>query len=171
MKNKILVISASILALILFGYWAFDTLGGNNPVEIEVVDRSPESLVGTTYRGTPQDEKLPQTFQKIEAQKSLNAGTYLHTIYEIEPSGKLDTMIVFVGINKALPVDGFEHKVFEEQQYLLATITGSSWVMPGPKKVQKQLKDFALANNLELSGTFIDKIISKNEVQMIAPIR
>lgn len=171
MKKKILIASISLLVVIGIGYWVFHSLGGNTPVQIELIEKRPESLAGITYRGTPQDEQLRKNFEEVESQKIRNPGSSLHTIYEVEPAGKLDTMIVFVGINKAFPIAGLEHRTFDEQKYLLAKITGSSWVMPGPKKVQQKLREYALENDLELTGTFIDKIISRNEVQMIAPVK
>lgn len=169
---KKLLIGAIILSLLIgFGYWGFDQLGGNNPVRIELVNKSPETLLGKTFIGTPQDEKLAKLFKEILKEKSLRSGTFLHTIYETEPAGKLDTMKVFVGINQLLPEEGFELKTFEEDSYLVAVITGSSWVMPGPKTIKAKLENYAAENNLKLTGIFIDKIIEENEVHVIAPIR
>ncbi len=153
------------------GYWGFDRLGGNNPIEVRKIESSPESLAGRTYSGIPQDEKLAQIFEEMETQKGVHPGTFIHTIYEIEPAGKLDTMIVFVGINQALPLADLEFKKFEEHSYLLAKITGSRWVMPGPGKVKSTLENYAKENGLTLSGVFTDKIISEEEVHVIAPIR
>lgn len=169
---KKLLIGAIILSLLIgFGYWGFDQLGGNNPVMIELVNKSPETLLGKTFIGTPQDEKLANLFKEILNEKTLRSGTFLHTIYETEPAGKLDTMKVFVGINQLLPEEGFELKTFEEDRYLVAKITGSSWVMPGPKTIKAKLENYAAENNLKLTGIFIDKIIEENEVHVIAPIQ
>lgn len=171
MQKKLLIVTVILTVFIGFGYWGFDQLGGNNPVVIELVNKKPESLLGNTFVGIPQDVRLAKIFEETLTQKSLKAGTFLHTIYEIEPAGKLDTMKVFVGINQLLPEEGFELKTFEEDRYLLAIITGSSWVMPGPKTIKAELENYAAENNLTLTGIFIDKIIREDEVHVIAPIR
>ena len=171
MQKKLLIVTVILTVFIGFGYWGFDQLGGNNPVVIELVNKKPESLIGNTFVGIPQDVRLAKIFEETLTQKSLKAGTFLHTIYEIEPAGKLDTMKVFVGINQLLPEEGFELKTFEEDRYLLAIITGSSWVMPGPKTIKAELENYAAENNLTLTGIFIDKIIREDEVHVIAPIR
>lgn len=170
MQKKIFIVTGILGLLVVFGYWGFDRLGGNNPVVIQLVDKKPESLLGRTFVGTPQDPRLAKIFEETLAQKSLKSGTFLHTIYEIEPAGKLDTMKVFVGINQLLPEEGYELKTFNEERYLIAIITGSSWVMPSPKTIKAELENYALKNNLNLSGIFIDKIIQENEVHVIAPI-
>jgi hypothetical protein len=171
MQKKLLIVTVILTVFIGFGYWGFDQLGGNNPVVIELVNKNPESLLGNTFVGIPQDVRLAKIFEETLTQKSLKIGTFLHTIYEIEPAGKLDTMKVFVGINQLLPEEGFELKTFEEDRYLLAIITGSSWVMPGPKTIKAELENYAAENNLTLTGIFIDKIIREDEVHVIAPIR
>ena len=171
MRKKLGFIAIFLSLLVVAGYWGFDRLGGNNPIEVRKIDSSPESLAGRTYSGIPQDEKLAQIFKEMETQKGVHPGTFIHTIYEIEPAGKLDTMIVFVGINQALPLADLEFKKFEERSYLLAKITGSRWVMPGPGTVKSTLGTYAKENGLTLSGVFTDKIISEEEVHVIAPIR
>jgi hypothetical protein len=89
----------------------------------------------------------------------------------VEPAGKLDTMIVFVGINQTLPITDLEFRPFENNGYLLAKIQSNKWVMPSPEAVKEKLTEYASENQLELSGIFIDKIISEKEVQVIAPIK
>ncbi len=126
--------------------------------------------MGKTFTGTPQDKRLGEIFQEMEALKGLNPGSFLHTIYEIEPAGKLDTMKVFVGINKSLPLDGVEQRTFDSPTYLIAKIQANRWVMPSPEKIKRELEDYASENKLILSGIFIDKIISDSEVHVIAPI-
>jgi len=64
-----------------------------------------------------------------------------------------------------------ESKTFSESRYLLATITGHKWVMPSPDTVKEELAKFAREKNLELSGIYIDKIISPEQVQVIAPVQ
>lgn len=171
MRRKLGLVAIFLVLLVVAGYWGFDRLGGNNPISVLKIESSPESLAGRTYSGIPQDEKLALIFEEMETQKGLHPGTFIHTIYEVEPAGKLDTMIVFVGINQALPLADLEFKKFEEQSYLLAKITGSRWVMPGPDTVKSTLENYAKDNGLTLSGIFIDKIISEEEVHVIAPIR
>ncbi len=170
MQKKFLILAVFLVLLLGFGYWGYDQLGGNNPIIIELINEKPENLVGKTFVGIPQDEKLGEIFQEIQTKKSLNAGTFLYTIYEVEPAGKLDTMIVFVGINQLLPEEGYDFKSFEAKRYLVAKISGSSWIMPGPEKVKEKLAAFAAENNLVLNGIFVDKLIQENEVQVIAPI-
>lgn len=157
--------------MISVGFWGFDRLGGNNPITISQINEKPETLTGLTFSGIPQDETLATIFEEIETQKIMHPGTYVHTIYEIEPAGKLDTMIVFVGINQPLPLKDWEFKRFEEKSYLIAKIEGSKWVMPGPDKVKESLKTFARAHDLILTGVFIDKIISNAAIHVIAPIQ
>ncbi|MEN2283604.1 hypothetical protein AAGF08_15785 [Algoriphagus sp. SE2] len=170
MNKKIAIGGLILLVIAIGGYLGFVKLGGNNPIEISLVEKKPDSLVGLLYRGTPQDPELERAFKNVEAQKGLHPGSSMHTIYYIEPAGKLDTMEVFIGIDQKLPIDNFEVLNFDEKRYLQATITGSKWVMPNPTTVQEELKNYAEANNLILSGVFIDKIVSESKVQVIAPI-
>lgn len=169
--KKIWIALAVLLTVLTLGYFVFDRLGGNSPILIELVDKTPPTLAGKTYKGTPQDKKLGETFQTIETFLSLNPGKKIHTIYYQEPAGKLDTMEVFVGLDLPFaPVD-LESRVFSETSYVLATIKASKWVMPSPDKVKARIEDFAKEKNLVLSGVFIDKIISEEEVQVLAPIK
>jgi len=171
MRIKIALASIILLAISIIGYWGFDSLGGNNPIEIQIVDKNPPTLVGIFYRGTPQDPVLEQAFKTVESQKGLHPGSSLHTIYYSEPAGKLDTLEVFIGIDQALPIADFEVRTFEERTYLVASIKSSKWVMPNPTTVQERLREYAEENGVVLTGVFIDKIVSKGEVQIIAPIQ
>ncbi len=167
-------IGLAFLALIVvFGvvYFAFDRLGGNNPIEIELVEAPPPTLAGKRFKGQPQDEALGNTFRDIETLLSLNPGKKIHTIYYQEPGGKLDTMEVFVGLDLPFAPAELESVNFEEMKYLKATIKGNSWVMPGPTKVKAKLEEVAKSQNLSLSGIFIDRIVSETEVQVLAPVR
>jgi len=92
MQKKLLIVTGILIVFIGVGYWGFDQLGGNNPVVIELVNKKPENLLGNTFVGIPQDVRLAKIFEETLTQKSLKAGTFLHTIYEIEPAGKLDTI-------------------------------------------------------------------------------
>ena len=163
-----------LLLIVLAGggyYYFFDQLGGNNPIQLSLVEKVPEALAGKTFRGIPQDEKLAETFEEIESLKSLHAGAKIHTIYYVEPAGKLDTLHVFVGINLPFPTGDLEGISFSETKYILASISGNSWIMPGPEKVKGKIREFSKEKGLELSGIFIDRIVSEKEVQVIAPVK
>nr|WP_287936497.1 hypothetical protein [Algoriphagus sp.] len=165
------IIGVAVAILFGVGYYFFNQLGGNNPIEISLIEENPETLSGKTFRGTPQDKKLEQIFRAIETQQSLHPGSKIHTIYFIEPAGKLDTMEVFVGLNLPFALGDLESKSFAESRYLLAKVKANKWVMPGPNKVKSELENYAQMKNLTLSGTFIDKIIGESEVHVIAPIK
>jgi len=169
---KKLLIAASVLLLLgLGGYLAYDQLGGNSPVELSLEAKSPATLSGKTFKGTPLDKGLEQLFQTIQSTQNLNPGTQLHTIYYAEPAGKLDTLEVFAGINLPFGAPDLEQKKFYERRYILAKVTGSKWVMASPETIKEKIQDYAKAKNLTLSGYFIDKIISETEVHVIAPVR
>lgn len=163
--------SIAFLVLFSLAYYAFDRLGGNNPIEVELIESTPPTLVGRLFKGQPQDAKLGETFQSIETLQSLNPGKKIHTIYFEEPGGKLDTMEVFVGLDLPFGTDEFETFTFNESRYLLAKIKANQWVMPGPGKVKAKLKEVAKERNLSLSGVFIDRIISDTEVHVLSPIK
>lgn len=169
--KKIGIALGILLMISGFAYFGFDRLGGNRPILIELVDSPPPSLSGRTYKGIPLEKKMAETFQEIEALVPLNPGKKIHTIYYLEPAGKLDTLEVFVGLDLPFPLGDMESKTFSESRYLLATITGHKWVMPSPDTVKEELAKFAREKNLELSGIYIDKIISPEQVQVIAPVR
>lgn len=171
MKKRLLLAAGLLLLLCLGGYLTFDQLGGNRPILISIVDKSPDTLTGETFRGAPIDAKLEQLFRSVETLQSLHPGASLHTLYTVEPAGKLDTLEVFAGINLPFGAPGFAQKKFAEKRYLLAKVSGSRWVMPSPEKIKARLQDYAASKNLILSGYYIDKIVSDSEVHVIAPIR
>ncbi|WP_297335940.1 hypothetical protein [Algoriphagus sp.] len=171
MNRKLITISLILIILGGIGFWLFDRMGGNNPVSISVVEKRPEPLSGIYFVGVPRDEALGKAFEAMEAQKTLHPGSALHTIYEIEPAGKLDTMRVFVGINALISADSLEFRQFQSSRYLLAKVNASKWVMPSPNTVKEKIKNFADSAKLTLSETYIDKIISEQEVHVIAPIK
>lgn len=171
MNRRHISITLILIGLIGIGFWLFDRMGGNNPIKISLIEKRPEPLSGIYFVGVPGDEGLGKAFETMEAQKTLRPGSALHTIYEIEPAGKLDTMRVFVGINALISTDSLEFRQFQSSQYLLAEIKGSKWVMPSPNTVKEKINSFADSANLELSGIYIDKIISEKEVHVIAPIK
>ena len=169
---KKLLIAAIVLLILGFGgYLIYDQLGGNRPVELSLEAKSPDTLSGQTFRGTPVDKGLEQLFQKIQSTQKLNPGAKLHTIYYIEPAGKLDTLEVFAGINLPFGAPDLELKEFSESRFILAKVTGSKWVMPSPETIKEKIQDYAAANKLTLSGYYIDKIVSETEVHVIAPVR
>jgi hypothetical protein len=169
--KKLLIAAIVLLILGLGGYLAFDQLGGNRPVELSLEAKSPDALSGQTFRGTPVDKGLEQLFQKIQTTQKLHPGAKLHTIYYTEPAGKLDTLEVFAGINLPFGAPDLELKEFSESRYILAKVTGNKWVMPSPETIKEKIQGYAKANNLTLSGYFIDKIVSETEVHVIAPVR
>jgi hypothetical protein len=169
--KKIAIALVVLVVIFSLGFYGFDQLGGNNPIQIEWKKSPPPTLSGRTFRGIPQDERLGKTFQEVQSLLAIHPGTSLHTLYSVEPAGKLDTLEVFVGLDLPFPTGDLESKPFTETSYLLATITANKWVMPSPTTVKEKLEEFARGKNLTLSGVFIDKIISEGEVQVIAPIR
>jgi len=169
--KKLLIAATVLLILGLGGYLAYDQLGGNRPVELSLEAKSPDTLAGKTFRGTPLDKGMEQLFQKIQSTQELHPGAKLHTIYYTEPAGKLDTLEVFAGINLPFGAPDLELKEFSESRYILAKVTGSKWVMAGPETIKEKIQDYAKANKLTLSGYFIDKIVSETEVHVIAPVR
>lgn len=169
--KKISIIALFFLILGVGGYFIFDFLGGNRPVELSLVAKAPDTLTGKTFRGTPIDQRLEGVFRTIQATQKLHPGTSLHTIYYVEPAGKLDTLEVFAGINLPFGTQDLEVKKFSETSYILAKVTGSSWVMPSPETIKEKIQAYAQANNLILSGYYIDKIVSEQEVHVLAPVR
>ena len=169
--NKLLITTFVLLILGLGGYLAYDQLGGNSPITLSLVTTPPETLAGKTFKGTPLDKGLEQAFRSIESLKSLHPGSFLHTLYYVEPAGKRDTLEVFVGINLPFGAPEMESKKFTETRYILAQVSSNKWVMPGPNTIKEKIQEYAEANNLTLSGYYIDKIIGETEVHVIAPLR
>ncbi len=169
--KKISIIALFLVLLGICGYFLFDYLGGNRPVELSLEAKSPDTLTGKTFRGTPMNKGLEAVFQTIQGTQKLHPGTSLHTIYYVEPAGKLDTLEVFVGINLPFGNQDLEIKKFTETRYILAKVTGSKWVMPGPETIKEKIQAYAEANKLTLSGYYIDKIVSETEVHVLAPVR
>lgn len=169
--KKIGIIALFLVLLGIGGYFLFDYLGGNRPVKLSLEAKSPDTLTGKTFRGTPMNKGLEEVFQTIQGTQKLHPGTSLHTIYYVEPAGKLDTLEVFVGINLPFGTQDLEVKNFSETRYILAKVTGNKWVMPGPETIKEKIQTYAEANQLTLSGYFIDKIVSETEVHVLAPVR
>lgn len=169
MKKTAVIIG--ILAVI--GLGAFAYLGGFEEVPIEVKPSEDIRLYGLTYRGTPQDERLRETFEQIEALKEANPEAVMHTIYFIEPAGKLDTMQVFVGLDRLVSgsEDFLQEKVIAADRVLVADIQINKLVMPRPERVKGLLIDFAEEQDLRLQGLFIDRLLAEDHVQVLAPLK
>ncbi len=168
MKKTLIIIG--IVAVLGFGVFAY--LGGFKDYSITVMEQKSLHLYGLTYRGTPQDEGLKNTFQKIEAALTDQAEATLHTIYYIEPAGKLDTMNVFVGLDKVnddVKVN-WEEKVIQGEQFLMADLRYNKLVMPRPATIKEDMQDYAEEHRLTLSGIFIDRLLREDHVQVWAPI-
>ncbi len=142
-------------------------------MEVTVKDSPGIHLYGYTYRGTPQQEELRATFQKVENLISDSPGAVMHTIYQIEPAGKRDTMQVFVGTDRLIerPKKEMEERVIASEQVILAKIQVNRWVMPRPEKVKTALEAFAAENGLETQGMYIDRLIAPDHVEVIAPLK
>ncbi|AWW31253.1 hypothetical protein DN752_14595 [Echinicola strongylocentroti] len=168
MKKTLIIVG--ILAALGFSIFAY--LGGFKDYPITVIEQESLHLYGLTYRGTPQDEGLKNTFQTIEAALTEEAEATLHTIYYVEPAGKLDTMKVFVGLDKTndgMKAD-WEEKVIQGNQFLVADLRYDKWVMPRPATIKEDMQAFAVEHHLTLSGIFIDRLLREDHVQVWAPI-
>jgi hypothetical protein len=167
MKKKIVLISIILLAAI--GFYVFDDLGGFNEVQVEVADIQDINLSGRHFKGTPQDEKLGKAFEEIEKIKNDNPGSKLHTIYFVEPAGKLDTMEVFVGIeSKWMEKPArFDQMSYSGENAIVATIKAHRFVMPGPLKIKQKIIDFSNKNSLAEPDVFIDQIVGLDEIKVI----
>ncbi|WP_215225161.1 hypothetical protein [Echinicola shivajiensis] len=162
-----------IVVIGLLGVGAFSYLGGFEKIPIQKQSIGTFKLYGLTYRGTPQDELLKKTFEQVERLKEANPEGVMHTIYYIEPAGKLDTMKVFVGLDRLDDKLGkdWEEKTIEADQVLVADLKVNKLVMPRPETVKDELREFAADNGWGLQELFIDKLLSEDHVQVIAPLR
>src|SRR5690554_1137756 len=105
------IIAGIIGIILLTGVGVYYLLGGFKDIEFHVEERENIELVGLTYRGTPQDDEIGETFLQVHQLIAKYPETRLHTLYEIEPAGKRDTLEVFVGIENLAtitPRDGLE---------------------------------------------------------------
>jgi hypothetical protein len=167
MKKRPLILLIVLLVLIgLIGLYMF---GGFNDIEIGEEDLGEIALVGIHYRGTPQDPELKKAFEKMENLANTNAEAFLNTIYYVEPAGKLDTMEVFVGLEKKWAPEETDlmEKNFDGSQAIIANIQSHRFVMPGPKRVQNKIRQYAEEKGLPLPETYIDQIFSPSKVRVI----
>lgn len=169
-KRSVAVLVAVLIVLLPVIYWR---LGGFNPIRLFISDRADVKLLGLTYRGTPQDPGMLDTFQQIENIIHKYPHSHLHTLYYIEPAGKLDTLEVFVGLEfqeQLVGQNNLEPKTISCSQVIIAEIKAHKFVMPSPEKVKHQIEAFAEASGIPVQGIYIDKIIDNNQVQVIAPV-
>ncbi|PSK98756.1 GyrI-like domain-containing protein [Cecembia rubra] len=158
-----------LLLLIAAGLYFFNALGGFNEIKISIEDLGEIELVGIHYRGTPQDESLGNSFMLIEGLQKENSGSILHTIYYVEPAGKLDTMEVFVGIEKKWLEDISGKKILslDGHEAIVAEIEANRFVMPGPNKVKSKIEEFAKSNNMPVPNIYVDQILGPEHVRVI----
>ena len=170
-KTSIAVLVILLLLSLPIIYWQ---LGGFNPIHISVKERADVKLLGLTYRGTPQDPGMLGTFQQIEEVINKYPQSRLHTLYDIEPAGKLDTLEVFVGVEFKEEINEQEEltlRQIECSQVIVAEIEAHRLVMPSPEKVKSQIESFAISQNILTQGLYVDKIIDDRRVEVIAPVR
>lgn len=169
MKKTGILIGVPILVAALT--FTFYKMGGFREIELEVVENPSIELSGLRFVGIPQDKRLRESFAQMEQVLQKHPEARLHTIYFREPAGKLDTMEVFVGIEKKWLTEeqtGFEDLNLSAPQAAVARIYRHRFVMPNPETVKASLQDFAKANKLPEPTLFIDQIISPQEVRVIA---
>ncbi|SEJ68719.1 hypothetical protein SAMN05192553_108107 [Cyclobacterium xiamenense] len=172
MTSKSRRILGVVVVLLLVAAAGYLYLGGASETKVELVSCQTLDLVGLEYRGTPQEERLGQYFQEVEANRG---EAPLYTVYFEEPSGKRDTLHVFVGMASGegpdrLPTSWAERS-FDCSEAVKASMQMHRWVMPGPQQTKKKMEDFASARGRMLQGVFIDKIIGRNHVEVWAPVR
>ena len=170
-KTSIAVLITLLLITLALVYWK---LGGFNPISIRIENRENIRLLGLVYRGTPQDAGMLRTFQEIEAVIDRYPESRLHTIYSIEPAGKLDTLEVFVGVEYQEEIheqENLDLNVITCSQVIVAAIEAHRLVMPSPKKVKSEISSFALNRSISTQSVYIDKIIDDRRVEVIAPVR
>lgn len=169
MRNKVLI---GLILVFLIGMAAYYLLGGFDEIEIQVIDTNDIHLIGYEYRGTPQDDELVRTFQKIESLLEKHPDNRLNTIYYLEPAGKRDTMNVFVGTeyNENMAGD-LDEKIIVAQRAIVASLRSHRFVMPGPNRVKERIKEYARDNGLVTQDIYIDRVVGEDHVDVIAPLR
>lgn len=150
--------------------YLFYALGGFNDIEINQTDLGTIELTGKMYRGIPGNESLKDNFIMMEELQRSHPESKLHTIYFIEPAGKLDTMEVFVGIESKWVLNNTDltNLQFDGSSAIVASIQAHRFVMPGPNKVKNEILEFAQKNNLIEPKIFIDQIVGPEAVKVIA---
>lgn len=158
-----------VLLLIAIGFYFFKALGGFNEINISIEDLGEIELMGIHYRGTPQDESLKNSFIIMEGLQKRHSESILHTIYFVEPAGKLDTMEVFVGVEKKWlkDISGKSILSLDGHEAIVAEIKANRFVMPGPNKVKSKIEEFAKSNNMQSPNIFVDQILGPEHVRVI----
>lgn len=166
-KTTIGIVLMFIIGMSLYLFYA---LGGFNNIEITQTNLGIIELTGKTYRGIPGNESLKETFVMMEELQRSHPESRLHTIYFVEPAGKLDTMEVFVGLESKWITDKTDltDLQFNGETAIVASIQAHRFVMPGPNRVKNEILEFAEENNLIAPKIFIDQIIGPEAVKVIA---
>lgn len=167
------ILKAVLLFLLVFLclvglYWHW---GGFNPVKISLSNCRDFVLYGVDYKGTAQDERLGKAFRKVEASRNEFP---LSTIYFKEPSGKRDTLHVFIGVEKRYGQSDsitWDRLEITCKRALKAEIHRHRFVMPSPENIKEKIKAFAKKEGLELKGVFLDQIIGPDMVEVWAPLQ
>lgn len=168
------IIAGIIGIILLTGVGVYYLLGGFKDIEFHVEERENIELVGLTYRGTPQGDEIGETFLQVHQLIAKYPETRLHTLYEIEPAGKRDTLEVFVGIENLAtitPRDGLEEKTILCSKVIVANIEAHRLVMPVPNVVKREIEAYAEKMGIVTQGIYIDVILNERHVKVIAPIK
>ncbi|MCH7401040.1 hypothetical protein ACFOUP_01960 [Belliella kenyensis] len=168
MRNRIIV-GAIVGSLLTIGIILFQNLGGFNEVTFTTLDEPSIVLHGLTFEGTPQDEQIRHTFEKVGGEASKRS-LPLFTLYYVEPAGKLDTMKVFVGIEAQDSIPGFETYKFTADLGIVAHVNAHRLVMPGPNKVKSKIRTHLKNQGSKEPFLYLDKIIDTESVQVIGLI-
>lgn len=157
-----------LIALIGVGFLVFYKLGGFTEIVVSQSDMGQLELSGIYFQGTPTQTELRDAFSRIEAIQRNQPEAFLYTLYYSEPAGKLDTMEVFVGVEKRfVSQDTLQTLNLDASDVIVATISAHKFVMPGPNKVKSEIQEYADLVNLPRPVVYLDKIISSSEVQVI----
>lgn len=157
-----------MIALIGVGFLVFYNLGGFSDILVSQTDMGQLELSGIHFQGTPTQTELRDAFSRIEAIQRNQPAAFLYTLYYSEPAGKLDTMEVFVGVEKRfVSQDTLQTLNLDASDVIVATVNAHRLVMPGPNKVKSEIQEYADLVSLPRPVIYLDKIISSEEIQVI----
>lgn len=157
-----------VLALIGVGFLVFYKLGGFSDIVVSQSDLGQLELSGIYFVGTPTQTELRDAFSRMEAIKNSQSEPHLYTLYYREPAGKMDTMEVFVGVEKRFVTnDTLQTLTLDASEAIVATVQAHRFVMPGPNKVKTEIQEYADFASLPRPVIFVDQIISADEVHVI----
>ena len=168
------IIAGIIGIILLMGVGVYYLLGGFKDIEFHIEERENIELVGLTYRGTPLGGEIEETFLQIHQLIAKYPEARLHTLYEIEPAGKRDTLEVFLGVENLgviTPRDGLEEKSILCSKVIVANIEAHRLVMPVPDVVKRKIEAYAEKMGVVTQGVYIDVILNERHVKVIAPIK